>query len=122
MSTSWIDSQDVFQQNEIAINWNAALIYALAGFAGGNGDVVGDSGADVSIDSVAIDAGVDTSVDGAAASGEPSTDIAVPNDAPPGIEEADDRSPCEGCDSPTVTPCDGCNDGSPLDSEGTTED
>jgi len=28
----WKDSQDSYQTNEIAINWNTALIYALAGF------------------------------------------------------------------------------------------
>lgn len=28
----WIDSQDSYQTNEIAINWNGALIYALAAF------------------------------------------------------------------------------------------
>jgi endoglucanase len=29
---SWNDSQEDFTTNEVAINWNAALIYALAGF------------------------------------------------------------------------------------------
>jgi endoglucanase len=28
----WADTQDSYQTNEIAINWNAALIYALAAF------------------------------------------------------------------------------------------
>jgi len=28
----WVDDQDNFRVNEIAINWNAALIYALSGF------------------------------------------------------------------------------------------
>jgi len=28
----WVDNQDSYQTNEIAINWNAALIYALAAF------------------------------------------------------------------------------------------
>lgn len=31
-ATNWNDSQDDFRTNEIAINWNGALIYALAGF------------------------------------------------------------------------------------------
>jgi endoglucanase len=31
-ATSWTDVQDDYRTNEIAINWNAALIYALAGF------------------------------------------------------------------------------------------
>ncbi|MFY9151820.1 MAG: glycoside hydrolase family 9 protein [Prolixibacteraceae bacterium] len=30
----WKDSQDDFSTNEIAINWQAALVYALAGFVG----------------------------------------------------------------------------------------
>ncbi|WP_265443766.1 glycoside hydrolase family 9 protein [Acetivibrio straminisolvens] len=28
----WVDIQDSYETNEVAINWNAALIYALAGF------------------------------------------------------------------------------------------
>ena len=28
----WLDSQDSYKTNEIAINWNGALIYALAPF------------------------------------------------------------------------------------------
>ncbi|ABN52060.1 MAG TPA: endoglucanase [Hungateiclostridium thermocellum] len=32
----WVDIQDSYQTNEIAINWNAALIYALAGFVNYN--------------------------------------------------------------------------------------
>jgi len=31
-----VDIQDSYQTNEIAINWNAALIYALAGFVNYN--------------------------------------------------------------------------------------
>jgi endoglucanase len=31
-ATDWKDDQGNFQTNEIAINWNGALIYALAGF------------------------------------------------------------------------------------------
>jgi endoglucanase len=30
--TDWVDDQESYQTNEIAINWNGALIYALAGF------------------------------------------------------------------------------------------
>jgi len=36
--TSWVDDQDLFEQNEVAINWNAALVYALAGFASGTNE------------------------------------------------------------------------------------
>lgn len=32
----WVDDQGNYQTNEIAVNWNGALIYALAGFAGGS--------------------------------------------------------------------------------------
>ncbi len=31
----WVDNQESYETNEIAINWNGALIYALAGFVGG---------------------------------------------------------------------------------------
>ncbi|HEX7598685.1 MAG TPA: glycoside hydrolase family 9 protein [Polyangia bacterium] len=31
-ATNWVDVQDNYRVNEIAINWNAALVYALAGF------------------------------------------------------------------------------------------
>jgi endoglucanase len=31
-ATDWADEQDDYRTNEIAINWNSALIYALAGF------------------------------------------------------------------------------------------
>ena len=31
-ATDWKDLQESFSTNEIAINWQAALVYALAGF------------------------------------------------------------------------------------------
>ncbi len=31
-ATDWVDDQESYETNEIAINWNGALIYALAGF------------------------------------------------------------------------------------------
>jgi endoglucanase len=37
-ATSWQDLQDDFRTNEIAINWNGALIYALAAFLDGRLD------------------------------------------------------------------------------------
>lgn len=33
----WRDEQEDYRTNEIAINWNGALIYALAGFLDGAG-------------------------------------------------------------------------------------
>jgi len=36
-ATSWQDTQADYRTNEIAINWNAALIYALAGFLEASG-------------------------------------------------------------------------------------
>jgi endoglucanase len=36
-ATNWQDIQDDYRTNEIAINWNGALIYALAGFVSGAG-------------------------------------------------------------------------------------
>ncbi len=34
-ATSWVDREGSYETNEIAINWNGALIYALAGFVEG---------------------------------------------------------------------------------------
>jgi endoglucanase len=31
-ATDWVDRQKSYSHNEIAINWQAALVYALAGF------------------------------------------------------------------------------------------
>jgi endoglucanase len=31
-ATSWTDDQNDYEHNEVAVNWNAALVYALAGF------------------------------------------------------------------------------------------
>ena len=31
-ATSWVDDQNDYRTNEVAINWNGALVYALAGF------------------------------------------------------------------------------------------
>ena len=31
-ATSWVDDQEDYKTNEVAINWNGALIYALSGF------------------------------------------------------------------------------------------
>ncbi|HET9930585.1 MAG TPA: glycoside hydrolase family 9 protein [Polyangiaceae bacterium] len=36
-ASNWQDAQSNFQTNEIAINWNAALVYALAGFISDKG-------------------------------------------------------------------------------------
>jgi hypothetical protein len=30
--TDWLDDKDNYKTNEIAINWNGALVYALAAF------------------------------------------------------------------------------------------
>ena len=35
-ATDWKDKQRDYKTNEIAVNWQAALVYALAGFANGN--------------------------------------------------------------------------------------
>ena len=34
-ATDWRDLEEDYRTNEIAINWQAALVYALAGFVGG---------------------------------------------------------------------------------------
>jgi len=31
-ATDWVDIQESYSHNEVAINWQAALVYALAGF------------------------------------------------------------------------------------------
>jgi endoglucanase len=36
-ATNWQDIQDDYRTNEIAINWNSALVYTLAAFASGVG-------------------------------------------------------------------------------------
>jgi endoglucanase len=36
--TDWVDIQGMYEQNEVALNWNAALVYALAGFATGTNE------------------------------------------------------------------------------------
>lgn len=51
----WVDNQDDYETNEVAINWNAALIYALAGFAGGTSaseEIYGDVNGDSVVDSI----------------------------------------------------------------------
>jgi hypothetical protein len=35
-ASNWIDDQGSFETNEIAINWQSALVFALAGFIGPN--------------------------------------------------------------------------------------
>jgi endoglucanase len=39
--TDWVDIQGMYEQNEVALNWNAALVYALAGFASGTSEGTG---------------------------------------------------------------------------------
>ena len=41
----WADDQANYSTNEVAINWNAALVYALAGFVGGGPQVPTGTGA-----------------------------------------------------------------------------
>ncbi len=50
-ATNWLDDVDAYELNEVAINWNAPLTYALASFldaytgpAGGDGGVPADAG------------------------------------------------------------------------------
>jgi hypothetical protein len=38
--TSWVDIQDNYNTNEIAINWQAALVFALAGFVNAGPDAI----------------------------------------------------------------------------------
>jgi len=40
----WVDQQENYEVNEVAINWNAALVYALASFLGGGPAVPSTSG------------------------------------------------------------------------------
>jgi endoglucanase len=32
IATAWVDETADFRSNEVAINWNAALVYALAAY------------------------------------------------------------------------------------------
>jgi len=34
-ATNWLDDVEAYELNEVAVNWNAPLVYALAGFLGG---------------------------------------------------------------------------------------
>lgn len=45
-ATSWKDDKSSFTTNEIAINWNSALIYAIAGFVSGEGFAAPDNTAE----------------------------------------------------------------------------
>jgi len=52
-ATSWVDDQGDYRTNEVAINWNGALVYALAGFLPepaqvneGDAGILGDAGND----------------------------------------------------------------------------
>ena len=69
-ATNWVDDQTMFMVNEVAINWNAPLVYALSMFVpggawlpvvvgGGAGDGAGDDGGRGDA-AVARDAGDDT--------------------------------------------------------------
>ena len=40
----WVDDQGNYEVNEVAINWNAALVYALASFVGGGAQAPSGSG------------------------------------------------------------------------------
>ncbi len=40
----WVDQQENYEVNEVAVNWNAALVYALASFLGGGPQVASTSG------------------------------------------------------------------------------
>jgi endoglucanase len=40
----WVDDQNNYEVNEVAINWNASLVYALASFVGGGAQVPSGSG------------------------------------------------------------------------------
>lgn len=53
-ATNWTDDVEAYELNEVAINWNAPLTYALAGFLAGGGSTSVDAGA------VNADAGTDT--------------------------------------------------------------
>jgi endoglucanase len=75
--TDWVDIQGMYEQNEVALNWNAALVYALAGFASGTNEGTGfyagplDGGLD---DAVAADAQA-TSADAGADMSAPDADL-----------------------------------------------
>lgn len=43
-ATSWKDDEEDYTSNEVAINWNGALVYALAGFLPANGVVAPTTG------------------------------------------------------------------------------
>ncbi len=49
-ATNWIDDVDAYELNEVAINWNAPLVYALAGFLATGSGTTPDADAGVPSD------------------------------------------------------------------------
>jgi len=77
--TDWVDSQDMYEQNEVALNWNAALVYALASFASGTNEGTGFY--DGSVDAGLSDVGAPDAMTEPDASLAP--DVTLDPDAPP---------------------------------------
>jgi endoglucanase len=74
---SWVDSSTDFNTNEVAINWNAALVFALAGFTSRtDGGIVG------------LDAGTATDASGAGETGESMPDASADGPDEGGAPEA----------------------------------
>jgi endoglucanase len=96
--TDWVDSQNAYDQNEVALNWNAALVYALAAFASGTNE--GTSFLDPNLAVVTPDASAEASAPdaGAVEAGPideeelPAPDAADSSNAPDLDATADDAS------------------------------
>jgi endoglucanase len=102
----WVDQQENYEVNEVAINWNAALVYALASFLGGgpqvastsghggaagSGDAAG-SGNTAGLGSGAADHGAGGAGTVTAGAGAPGSDV----DADAGVKHRSSKSGC-GC-------------------------
>jgi endoglucanase len=117
-ATNWIDDVNDYELNEVAINWNAPLVYALAGFLGASSANPPTADAAVALDAAdgragdAVVTGADVAADrlgGAdtprgntdAPVGGPDSRVADP-DGPGKTDQAVAGTPDAGPDSPAV--------------------
>jgi hypothetical protein len=103
---SWVDSSDNYTTNEVAINWNAALIYALAAFNSQTDRGLVDAGTG-GPEGAAADSGSDASTIEQDAFGTPpvESDVSVTaHDAGTSDEQSDEAAPSEGDEAADTAP------------------
>jgi endoglucanase len=103
---SWIDSQDEFTTNEVAINWNAALVFALAGFTSATdrgivGPDAGEAGSETSTSDAGVEADLsDGSIDAGAIPSEASATFDGPSSVVDAQSVLDEATTDVGSDEP----------------------